>query len=302
MDENSPGFTGYRVDLEDRHRAESRAFAAPYSILMAGDWQTSPDIFDWWHVRNQLQVSSCRGHSGAANARVSYYMKNGLPDLDGDGKSNEKMEDDFSAMWVYLISQQEDNLLGRDQGATIGGGRRAMMKRGNAREVVFPYPGRYETQIPSDAGADADKFKFARYSQFEGSASVEKLFDWIGSGQGGVDWGTVWPLPFVGGCLVKSCPRGLRGGGHATAPIALVRGEDVARWVPALKRELKPDEYCLAVANSHSEHAQYRGFYFVTMQGAAEILDHGFTEAIGLSDLSTPKPRKVDWRRESALG
>lgn len=300
MSNVTPLFTGYRFELEDNHRAETKAHSAAYSMLCRGEYQTT-DLFKWWHIRNQGQVSSCRGHSGAANMRFLHRLSTGkLPDLDGDGIENEKLQDDFSAMYFYLMAQKFDNLWGRDQGATIGAGVKVAMA-GCAREIKFPYPGRYVTEIPEAAKVDAPNYRVKRYTRFEGSQDAEKMFDWLGSGQGSIDWGNVWPLPFVKGCLVKGLPRNQGGGGHATAPLGVARGADVIGWNPSLKSELREDEYVLVVANSHDVTAQFRGFYFVTLNGLREILDHRFTEAVGFSDMETPTLRKVDWLRESVM-
>jgi hypothetical protein len=296
------GFTGYRFDLEDNQRPATVAGSSPYQLLMKGEWQTT-DLFKWWNVRNQGPVGSCRGHSGAAQGKYCFRLATGKnPDFDKDGVENEKMVDDFSAMWFYLRTQQYDGLYGRDNGATIGGGVKTWMNDGDCPELDFPYPGRYLTAIPSGAAEAAKPYKMARYTRFEGAKDAERLFDWIGSGQGSVDWGTVWPLPFTKGCLVKGLSPRASGGGHATAPLGVCRGADLIAWLPEMKSEVKDDEWILVVANSHSVQAQYRGFYFVTMPAVEAILDHRYTECVGFSDMITPQPRKVDWLKESVLG
>ncbi len=297
-----PGFTGYRVDLEPIDRDLTKQYSSFYEPLMMGDWQTI-DFFKWFRIRNQANMNSCRGHSAEAVHRACYYFQNGLPDLDQDGVANEAFQDEFSPMWFYLIAQEANNIR-TDSGATIGGGLRKYMEMGGCRETVFPYPNpvRYSRTIPAAAKSDAANFKIKRYSRFEGANDAKKVFDWLGSGQGAVDWGCVWPLPFIEGCLVKSVPRAARGGGHATAPVCLMRGDEVIRNVPSLKRHLKEDEHVAVVANSHSERAQHKGYYFVTMEGVADILEHSWTEAVGVSDLATPEPRKIDWLKQDILG
>ncbi len=210
------GFTGYRMDLEDREFITANS--APYAELMRGpeDYQES-NVFEWWHVRNQSMQGSCRGHSLAANGRFSYVLQAGDIDLDGDGVPNEaNLQDDFSPDYCYYECQREDGIRG-DNGATIKGGI-AVGLRGLAREIDCPYTVAYDPgRITAEMREKAKQFKFGRYSEI---TSPTMGLDWIGSGQGGLDWGTVWPLPFVKGCLVKGMSRAETGGGHATAPVA----------------------------------------------------------------------------------
>lgn len=291
-----PGFTGLRMDLED-HQAILNG-SSPYSPLMsAGEWMEA-EVFSWWNIRNQSQKNSCRGHSLAASARMCYYMAAGGVDLDEDGQLNEALQDDFSPDYCYYESQRANNI-NSDSGATINGGIRVGLA-GIAREIDLPYQLGYSpSRVTSAIREKATKFKFGRYTKM---TTAEQIFDWTGTGQGCIDWGTVWPLPFVKGCLVKGLPSGTRGGGHATCPLGIARGETIKRLVPVLKTEFKDDEWILQVANSHSENAQFKGFYFCTMDAVADILRHNFTEALGWSDMATPVVRPFDFRKGSVFG
>jgi hypothetical protein len=70
-------------------------------------------------------------------------------------------------------------------------------------------------------------------------------------------------------------------------------GEDLIRDLPQMKGEVKPDEPLLVCANSHSTRAQHAGFYYVTLNGLNEALEHRHTTGIGLSDLSIPEVRRL---------
>ena len=291
------GFTGYRLDLEDRDAI--KAGSSDYRQLMrSGDW-TEAEVFSWWHIRNQGNQGSCRGHSLAANARLAYRMNAGSIDLDGDGQENESnLQDDFSPDYCYYEAQKSNNIRG-DSGATISGGIPVGLA-GVAREIDLPYTQAYDPgRVTSEIKEKAKEFKFARYTKIE---DAEQAFDWVGSGQGGLDLGTVWPLPFTSGCLVKSVPQGLRGGGHATAGLTLVKGLTIKGLIPALANHVTDDEWILQVANSHNVTAQFKGFYFFTMRGFADVLRHGFTEVIGWSDMGTPTPRPFDFTKKSVFG
>lgn len=288
-------FTGYRPDLERKDLLEQDS--AAYSQLMASNEWTEADLFSWWHIRNQGAKSSCRGHSLAANARLCYRMKAGAIDLDGDGIENEKLQDDFSPDWCYYHAQRQSGIRG-DNGATIEGGKNVGLNIGIVREIDLPYQVRYEPSRINQSGLTekASANKFGRYTLMR---TAEECFDWVGSGQGGLDIGQVWPLPWVRGCLVKGLSRNARGGGHATAGGTLVRGATLKRNVPSLANEVKDDEWVLQCMNSHSEQAQFRGFYFVTMQGLAAMLEHPWTVIVGWSDMSVPTPRPFDFRKKS---
>ena len=289
-------FTGYRLDLENHE--EIKANSSPYQQLMrSSEWQEA-DLFSWWHVRNQGQQGSCRGHSLAANARLCYRMAAGSIDLDEDGVENEaNLQDDFSPDYCYYVTQQYDGIRG-DNGATIGGGVKTGLG-GIAREIDMPYTQAYDPgRVTQELRRKAEQWKFARYTKLE---DVDAVFDWVGSGQGGLDWGKVWPLPFTKGCLVKSLSPNARGGGHATAGGTLIKGRTLKALVPALANEVTDDEWILQCMNSHSSSAQFRGFYFVTRKGCADILAHRFTEAIGWSDMAVPTVRPIDFRKQSVF-
>jgi len=288
---------GYRHDIED-HEAIALGSHPYRQQLMASEWQEA-DLFSWWHVRNQGPKGSCRGHSLAANARLCYFLAKGEIDLDQDGLSNEaNLQDDFSPDYCYYECQKASGISG-DNGATIAGGL-SVGQAGIAREIDLPYETRYApSRVTAAIREKAKQWHFRRYSKL---TSAQEVFDWVGSGQGGMDWGTVWPLPFTKGCLVKGMSPRQRGGGHATAGGALIRGATLKKLLPSLASELRDDEWVLQCMNSHSSSAQFRGFYFLTMEGCAEVLAHSWTEAIGWSDIAEPRPRKIDFTKRSVFG
>ncbi len=131
---------------------------------------------------------ACRGHSLAANARLCYRMRAGSIDLDQDGIENEaNLQDDFSPDWCYYRCQAASGIRG-DNGATIEGGKRVGLEEGIVREIDLPYQNTYEPSRANDPQlrVKAQAFKFGRYSLLE---TAQAVFDWVGSGQGGIDWG-----------------------------------------------------------------------------------------------------------------
>jgi hypothetical protein len=69
-----------------------------------------------------------------------------------------------------------------------------------------------------------------------------------------------------------------------------------------MKSEVKPEEPLLVCANSHGTRAQHAGFYYVTLEGLHEALEHRSTTGIGLSDLSLPQVRRISFVKQSQSG
>lgn len=291
-------FTGYRPDVEDHDSI--RAVAQKHPQLMSAREWFEGDLFGWYNIRNQGRKNSCRGHSLGCAADVTYSIKGGAgqTDLDGDGVVNEPLQDQFSTDYCYYEAQKSNNIRG-DNGATISGGI-PVGKAGVAREVDLPYSEAYSPgRVTPEVRAKATKFAMQRIVEI---TDADEAFDFVGSGQGCLDWGTVWPLPFVGGCVVTSMSRYQRGGGHATAPATLILGRTLFKYLPALAKYVAADEWLIQVCNSHSRNAQLRGFYFVSRRGMADILRHPMTTCIGWSDMSVPQVRPFDFSKRSWLG
>ena len=291
---------GYRIDLEQRDLIASRS--TPFGLAMRGDEPDEIDVRSWWQIRNQANQGSCRGHSLAANARYCARAADGELDLDRDGRADERQDDDFSPQWCYIQSQKTDGING-DKGATISGGIPVGLEQGIARESIWPYTGRYATRAPRFAADDAKAFRFKRYTQFE-RGDVATMKAWLATGQGGIDWGKSWPLPFLGGCLVDGGINDSQSrGGHATGILGYIRAATLLRERPDLSRYLRDESQILFIGvNSHGTNAQDRGFYYLTARGLQACSEHRYTEAIGWSDLTTPRPRVVDFRNDSLIG
>lgn len=291
---------GYRPDLERRDLIA--AGSAPFALRIRGEGQDVDPRERFW-IRDQGNQSSCRGHSLRACGLFSAIATAGEADLDGDGRTGEKDDDDISPQWCYVESQKADGIRG-DEGATIFGGIE-VGKGGMCRESLWPYTGRYETRPADPAAAveDARQFTFARYTQFE-RGDVDAMDAWLSTGQGAIDWGKMWPLPFQEGCLVDSGIReGRNLGGHATAIIGRTRAGKIAAEIPALRRYLRDEAAWIYIAaNSHGTRAQHQGYYFLTRRGLEACSAHRWTEAIGWSDLTVPRRREIDFTKTGTLG
>lgn len=280
---------GYEYELEDEEYLE--AGSAPWDGLY--DFSDTPPEIDYGQgltIRNQASRPSCRGHSLAAAGRMVARVANrGDIDLNEDGTPGQAIVDDFSPLWAWVRTQVHGGTVGANRGATMGGGIKAGMQDGLAREVIWPYSKPHTTRIPAEVSQDAAKFRMARYSTLK---TEQDVFRWFASGQGVVESGTGWPLSWIGGALADSGSAGR--GGHATCGRGYWTGERVARTVPSLSR-YKSEPYIYVWENSHGTSAQWRGLFFITRRGMDGLLKARYSHFIGWSDMSWAKPRKFDW-------
>ena len=86
-------------------------------------------------VKDQDGVGACQGFSLSSVLAICYYLKTG-------------QTINLSAMGLYILSQKEDGLLGRDVGSTLSGGMRAAAK-GICIDEQWPFRDRYDPTIPN---------------------------------------------------------------------------------------------------------------------------------------------------------
>ena len=85
-------------------------------------------------IKDQDGVGACQGFSLSSIFGVCYYLATGQIKI-------------FSALGLYLLSQKEDGLFGRDVGSTLSGGMRAAAN-GICEDQFWPFRDRYDTSIP----------------------------------------------------------------------------------------------------------------------------------------------------------
>lgn len=258
---------GYRLDLEKRSLLRSLPrlprlnFAAPAEI--------NPQ--DWHRIEFQENMGACAGHGRSSVSEMAFHIASG-------GQVTQ-----FSRMFAYLTSQKEDGILGDDNGATIHGACQAAMKYGECPEDIFPYPNpvRYSPVIPDAAWKAAEPFKIRKHYECRG---YQQVFDFLASGQGGVLIGINWresmDNPRNG---VVERYTGPGGGGHCVCYLGY------SRRVDSFGRKY------LWLANSWSESYGNRGYVEVSPKAVDEMSADRDSVMIGMSDLSIPTPRKVDW-------
>jgi len=266
---------GYRIDLE--RRPELRAGAVEFRDRVDGKYVIPAEIDPrpWHRIENQGPIGSCQGHALSSVCEFAYHLATG-----------EVIQ--FSPLFSYYATQQLDGLLGRDVGSTISGGMQCAKQFGACPLDVMPYPQpvRYTGVIPETAFTAAEPFRIRSHSVCR---NYEDVFSFLSSGQGGVEIGISWGAamtPNGEGVIESFRPVG---GGHAVCFLGYSARED------AHGRKY------LWLANSWSADWGDRGWAEVAPQAVEQMSRHPHTVMIGLSDLSTPKPRKVDWTRDSVF-
>jgi hypothetical protein len=266
-------FSGYRIDLE--RPAAVRALCSP--LLFSADDFDAPEEVDhskWLRIEDQGQVGSCRGWTRSTNAEISYWC------------ATQGLVTQFSAMWCYLRTQAYDRLLGRDVGSTIENGIRQALEDGHCPEKLFQYPrpARYSTEIPDGAAEAAKAFRSRSSTNIRTPADAHAFLAGL---CGGIDFGGPWPLPIRGGVLSNCNSFGPHG--HAWS---------IAGYLEELGPDGKP---FFKGINSHAETFGKAGTFKITWSALAQLLRHPNSVAVGISDMTVPKPRPYHFRSEGVI-
>ena len=260
-DKNKP--KGYAIRKENREALAKSAIQFRYLVNGRFVAPISIDPRPWHRIEDQGSIGSCQGHAQTSVGEMCFRIAH---------KGRKVTQ--WSEMFGYLTSQKIDGLLGRDVGSTIHGGMKAARQYGFCPVDVFPYPSRYTSTIPRKAYTAAKPFKIQYHTIINSS---EDAFTFLGSGQGGINLGMTWVnmRPNSNG-EIRSWRSG-RGGGHA---VFIGGYENEGEW--------------FWLANSWSTSWGLRGYAKVHRNAMDSILRDRWTVAIGMSDLTIPKPRKID--------
>lgn len=260
-------FTGYPVELE--RRAELQASSIEFMSSVKGLF-AAPKSFDprgWMRTENQGNVGRCAGYGSSTVAELCYWIA-----------SHDVTQ--FSGHYSYIRAQGLDGMLGRDNGSTIAGNVAAAKQFGFCPQDKFGQePASYTPRLPDNADQDAAPFKVRSSSMLR---TVDEIDTYLKAGLGGVLVGAAWGGwgPDANG-YVRSFRGG--GGGHAWAILGWL--EDGARLM----------------LNSHGSGWGKLGWAYLTDAFLEQMLRDSWTVAAGLSDLTTPKPRPVDWTIEGTF-
>ena len=270
-------FTGYNPEIErvDEIRESATAFNVTY-----GDYDAPEEIDPRGKIRHdkQFDMGSCQGFSLTNSGEYIGTMLQGWTGF--------RDEFQFSQLFAYLETQRIDGLLGRDAGSTIAGGLKV------AREIGFlllselpyrtPYPNNARTLVTDSMRAKAGALKIGSHSWL---TSYDGIFNYLASGVGAVHTGTVWNNSFYATAGVLERISLVNGGGHATC------------WAGYSKRKDSRGRNYLWRMNSHND-----SWTELAPSVIDAICSHQHTSIVGISDLSVPQPRRIDFSKTSILG
>jgi len=280
LDEQNSEFTGYAIDDEDINALVKESVDYDFEYLpMLGDAPKKYDPRSWWRMENQGAVGRCAGMASSSVGELCFNRQR-------DGKKIIQFNGHASYIWAQKNS---NGLYGRDRGSTIHGNVKAAKEMGfcpidwnHDGKVDYPLPKRYVTEIPGQAKTYAAKYRIG-YSAF--LETFDAILNFLRGGQGGV---------FVGGSWGNWRPNreGVAdrfrsgGSGHAWS----ILGWDLTRKVF--------NEDVLLAANSHGERSWKNGWCYLTRGFIKQFASHRHTVIAGMSDLTDPEPRKVDWMKD----
>lgn len=231
-----------------------------------------PAIIDhrkWLVTENQGGVGSCAGHAGADCAQVCNWI----------ATHGEAVR--MSRMWCYLMGQKQSGLFGRDVGATISGVVSAMNKLGVPREVTFPYPGVYRTQIPAAAYSEANDHRILSVSPMR---SYDDCFTFLAAGIGAIQIGIDWTSSLANNRegVVEHVSGGTYGG-HSVSLVGY-----------SARRDSQNRQY-LWLHNSHGTGWGNQGWCEVAPRVIDSWIERSsLGEFMGLSDMEAYERRWID--------
>ena len=275
---------GYSIEDEDKESLIASAVDFAFESMPLAD--DPPVIWDprpHWRVENQGSVGRCAGMAASSVAEICYHRQ--LPGADRLFRVDKWIH--FNGHFSYIRAQSRTKrLYGRDRGSPLPSNVLAAKEDGfcpidwnGDGTVDYPMPRRYTTKLPEGAMDLAQTYKVGYHAYLE---TFDGILQFLRSGQGGV---------FVGGPWGKWRPRNgvcntFKGGGsgHAWA----ILGWDISRQTV--------NEDVLLAVNSHGKRSWTQGWTQLTRNFIRQFADHPHTVIAGMSDLSGPEPRKIQWR------
>lgn len=235
---------------------------------------SAPEEIDprpWLRIENQGNMGSCQGHALSTVGEYAFYI--------ATGKVTQ-----FSPLFSYYATQKRDGLLGRDVGSTITGGMQCAMYDGLCPLEIMPYPNpvRYTGKFTAGAYEAAKQYLIGYGTRLRTERDV---FNFIASGQGIVEIGIAWNNSMTPRNGVIETYSSSGGGGHAVAYAGYTR-----------RKDSKGRNYYL-LFNSWDVSWGVNGVAEVAPSVVEAQLRANYTVMIGLSDLKTPEPRKVNYKQ-----
>ena len=268
-------FTGYDPELENRDEIANTATPMAFTLR---DFQAPDEIDPRPLCRHDKQgnMGACQGFSLTNSGEYLWALHTG-------SMSNDRQ---FSQLFAYLESQRLDNLLGRDAGSTINSGVKIAKDVGFLRESELtyrtPYPANARSLVNDSMRTKAKEFQIRSHTWLE---SYDAIFQYLASGSGAVHTGTLWNDSFYSQSGVLESVSLRNGGGHATA------------WLGYSKRKDSKGRNYIWRLNSHQD-----SWTEIAPSVIDALCRHQWTSIVGISDLTTPGPRKISWTEARPLG
>lgn len=268
-------FTGYAIELENRDKLQNESIAMDFTFR---DFQAPEEIDPRPYIRHdkQLEMGSCGGFGNTNCGEYLWGLSNG-------GWSDDRQ---FSPLFSYLEAQRLDGLLGRDRGSTISSGLEVSKKIGylEAKDLPYrtPYPANATSLITQEMRAKAGEFKIRSHTWLE---SYDDLFKYLSSESGVVYPGTPWNNSFYAkNGVLESVSFTSRDGGHAYC------------FAGYSKRKDSRGRNYIWRLNSHND-----SWTEVAPSVIDALFKHQYSSIVGMSDLLTPGPRRVNWKKDRPL-
>lgn len=179
------------------------------------------------------------------------------------------------------MGQKQSGLFGRDVGATISGVVSAMNKLGVPREVTFPYPGVYRTQIPAAAYSEANDHRILSVSPMR---SYDDCFTFLAAGIGAIQIGIDWTSSLANNRdgVIEQVSGGTYGG-HSVSLVGY-----------SARRDTQDRQY-LWLHNSHGTGWGNQGWSEVAPRVIDSWIERSsLGEFMGLSDMESYERRWID--------
>lgn len=257
---------GYAVGKE--RRAELVAKAVPMAPRGSFEAPEEIDPRPFHTVENQQQIGSCQGHAISSCMEHLEHIVTAVKSVP------------LSRWWAYRKTQEIDGIYG-DSGSTIAGGVEMAETVGCPPEELCPYPesGRYIPAFnPNSAAKESALERLVRSHSVLNS--YEEIFDYLATGQGAVTFGCMWGIEPRNGIISVYQPGG---GGHANCFLGYSKRKDT-----------KGRNY-LWDLNSWGESWGNGGWAEWSPDAVESMVNHRFSVAIGVSDMTTPEHRLISW-------
>lgn len=249
-------------NYDDEDIASIERDAAPLPSL-ASDVFATPEEIDprgWYQREDQGSLGSCQGFALTGAGEFAYRVATGSVIQ-------------FSPMWAFVESQRRGNLLGNSMnGSRLTDGLWVAKTLGLAPESAWPYTGRYTTTRPPGVIEAAAPYKIRSHSVCR---TYFDIFNYLAGNVGGV-WIGCDAAAFrpTSPGLLGRFQRG--GGGHSTCFLGF-------------SRRISSGRHWLWMWNSGYPTP---GWYETSPEWIDVMLQQRNSVCLGISDMTTPEPRK----------